>query len=89
MDNQKQDRQKQDKQKHWREQEQELVNRWNAATDRYRVAQAAALLPAAPQDDGAPVTNSAEAVEAARMELESVRKRVARFKAEFSAGKRY
>lgn len=28
-------------------------------------------------------------VEAARIELKSVRKRVARFKAEFSAGKRY
>jgi hypothetical protein len=79
------DKSKQDKQKHWREQEQELVNRWNAATDRYREAQAAAML--APQGDAAP--DSAQAVEAARVELESVRKRVARFKAEFSAGKRY
>jgi hypothetical protein len=79
-----------DKQKHWREQEQELVNRWNAATDRYREAQAAATLPAAPQDgDGGPTKDSVQAVEAARIELESVRKRVARFKAEFSAGKRY
>ncbi|OGA09058.1 MAG: hypothetical protein A3G26_09590 [Betaproteobacteria bacterium RIFCSPLOWO2_12_FULL_65_110] len=79
-----------DKQKHWREQEQELVNRWNAATDRYREAQAAALLQAAPRDgDGAPAKDCVQAVEAARVELESVRKRVARFKAEFSAGKRY
>jgi hypothetical protein len=78
-----------DKQKHWREQEQELVNRWNAATDRYREAQAAAMIPAVPQGDGEPAVNSAHAVEAARVELESVRKRVARFKAEFSAGKRY
>jgi len=83
------DKQKQDKQKHWREQEQELVNRWNAATDRYRQAQAAAMLQAAPQGDGAPAKDSAQEIEAARVELESVRKRVARFKAEFSAGKRY
>ena len=79
-----------DKQKHWREQEQELVNRWNAATDRYREAQAAARLQAAPQDgDVGPTKDSVQAVEAARIELEAVRKRVARFKAEFSAGKRY
>ena len=78
-----------DKQKYWREQEQELINRWNAATDRYREAQAAATLPAAPQSEGGPTTDSMQAVEAARIELEAVRKRVARFKAEFSAGKRY
>jgi len=80
-----------DKQKHWREQEQELVNRWNAATDRYREAQAAVTLQVAPQNDGdgGPTKDSMQAVEAARAELEAVRKRVARFKAEFSAGKRY
>jgi hypothetical protein len=84
------ERQKQDKQKYWREQEQELVNRWNAATDRYREAQAAASLQVAPQDgDGGAAKDSVQAVEAARIELEAVRKRVARFKAEFSAGKRY
>lgn len=78
-----------DKQKHWREQEQELINRWNAATDRYREAQAAVTLQIAPQSDGGPTKDSVQAVEAARAELEAVRKRVARFKAEFSAGKRY
>ena len=78
-----------DKQKHWREQEQELINRWNAATDRYREAQAAVALQDAPQSGGGPSKDSVQAVEAARMELEAVRKRVARFKAEFSAGKRY
>ena len=79
-----------DKQKYWREQEQELINRWNAATDRYREAQAAATLKATPQGDGVgPTKDSVQAVEAARVELEAVRKRVARFKAEFSAGKRY
>ena len=78
-----------DKQKHWREQEQELVNRWNAATDSYREAQAAATLQTASQGDGGQTKDSMQAVEAARVELEAVRKRVARFKAEFSAGKRY
>lgn len=78
-----------DKQKYWREQEQELINRWNAATDRYREAQAAMTLKVAPQSDGGPTEDSVQAVEAARVELEAVRKRVARFKAEFSAGKRY
>ena len=78
-----------DKQRHWREQEQELVNQWNAATVRYREAQAAATLRLASQGDGEAPGDGARAVEAARMELEAVRKRVARFKAEFSAGKRY
>ena len=78
-----------DKQKYWREQEQELVNRWNAAADRYREAQAAATRNPDPQSDGVPTKDSEQAVEAARVELEAVRKRVARFKAEFSAGKRY
>jgi len=78
-----------DKQRRWREQEQELVNQWNAAADRYREAQAAATLPAVPQADGEPARDGALAVEAARIALEAVRKRVARFKAEFSNGKRY
>lgn len=79
-----------DKQRYWREQEQELVDRWNAATERYREAQAAARVPFAPGDvSGTTAKDCVLAVEAARIELESVRKRVARFKAEFSAGKRY
>ena len=78
-----------DKQKYWREQEQELINRWNAAAERYREAQAAVTLQVVPQSDGGPTKDSVQAVEAARVELEAVRKRVARFKAEFSAGKRY
>ena len=77
------------KQKYWREQEQELINRWNAATDRYREAQAAVTLQVAPKGDGRQTKDGGRAVEAARAELEAVRKRVARFKAEFSAGKRY
>ena len=78
-----------DKQKYWREQGQELVNRWNAANDRYREAQAAVANQIAPPGNSEPTKDSVQAVEAARVELEAVRKRVARFKAEYSTGKRY
>ena len=63
-----------EKRKAWREQEQQLVERWNAATERYRIAHAQNLLPD---------------VEAARAELESLRRQVARLKAEFNTGRRY
>ncbi len=76
-----------DKQKYWREQEHILVERWTAAEDRYRAAQAAMTQQTASQDK--PTTDSLQAVETARIELEAVRKQVARLKAEFSAGKRY
>ena len=63
-----------DKRKAWREQEQRLVERWNAATERYRIAHAENLLPEA---------------QAARAELEALRRQVARLKVEFTSGKRY
>ena len=63
-----------DKRRTWREQEQRLVERWNAATERYRIAHAENLMPEA---------------DAARAELETLRRQVARLKAEFSTGKRY
>jgi len=75
------------KQKYWREQEQILVERWTAAEGRYRAAQAAMVLQTASQEK--PTTDSLQAIETARVELEAVRKQVARLKAEFSAGKRY
>ncbi|OFZ89720.1 MAG: hypothetical protein A2W21_15245 [Betaproteobacteria bacterium RBG_16_66_20] len=63
-----------DKRKTWRDQEENLVQRWNAANERYRVAHAG---------------NLATEVEAARAELETLRRQVARLKSEFSTGKRY
>lgn len=63
-----------DKRKAWREQEQKLVERWNAATERYRVAHSENLVPEA---------------DAARAELEALRRQVARLKSEFNSGKRY
>ena len=63
-----------DKRSTWREQEQQLVARWNAANERYRAAHAG---------------NQAAEAEAARAELEVLRRQVARLKVEFTSGKRY
>jgi hypothetical protein len=76
-----------DKRRAWREQEQRLVERWNAATERYRDAQAA--LSSQSSAESAPTEECMLKAEAARVEYEAVRKQVARMKAEFSAGKRY
>ena len=76
-----------DKRKAWREQEQRLVERWQAATERYRDAQAEV---SRTQDgDAAPAAEIVLKAEAARAEFEAVRKQIARLKAEFSNGKRY
>ena len=76
-----------DKRKAWREQEQRLVERWRAATERYRDAQAEVSR----QQDGesAPAAEIVLRAEAARAEFEAVRKQIARLKDEFSNGKRY
>jgi len=63
-----------DKRLNWREQEQQLVARWNAANERYRAAHAG---------------NQAVEADAARAELELLRRQVARLKVEFTSGKRY
>ena len=77
-----------DKRRAWREQEQRLVERWNAATGRFRDAQAV-LLSGSSDGGGAPSEESIKNVETARAEIEAVRKQAARLKAEFSNGKRY
>ena len=78
-----------DKRKAWREQEQLLVERWNAAEGRFRDAQAALSSRSSADGEVAPDEESVLKVKAARAELEAMRKQVARIKAEFSAGKRY
>ena len=77
-----------DKRRAWREQEQQLVERWNAATERYRDAQAAVMRQSPPHGLGPP-EESVHAQEVARVELEAMRKQIARMKVEFSTGKRY
>ena len=78
-----------DKRKAWREQEQQLVERWNAAASRFRDAQAALSSPPSENGDAAPHEEKVLKAKAARAELEAVRKQVARLKVEFSAGMRY
>jgi len=78
-----------DKRRAWREQEQQLVDRWKAASERYRDAEAALSSQSSANPEGAPDEESVLKVKAARAELESMRKQVARIKAEYSAGKRY
>ncbi len=73
----------------WREQEQQLVERWNAATERCRQAEAEVSRQRQPQGAGAPSEECLRSAEAARVELEAMRKLVARMKVEFSTGKRY
>ena len=78
-----------DKRRAWREQEQQLVERWKAASERYREAEAALSSQSSADGEGAPHEESVLKVKAARAELEAMRKQVARIKVEFSAGKRY
>lgn len=78
-----------DKRKAWREQEQQLVQNWNAAAQRYReiMAQIATENPlGTPEGPSADIQSKAAAV---RAEIEALRKKVARLKAEFNSGKRY
>jgi hypothetical protein len=77
------------KRRTWREQEQQLVERWNAATERCREAEAEVTRQRLPQGDGAPTEECMRSAEAARVALEAMRKQVARMKVEFSTGKRY
>jgi hypothetical protein len=63
-----------DRRKTWRDQENQLVARWNAANERFRAAHA---------------DNATEEVAAASAELETLRRQIARFKSEFNTGKRY
>jgi polyhydroxyalkanoate synthesis regulator phasin len=68
-----------DKRKVWREQEQQLVERWNSAAQRYKDIMAQA-------GSSEEIMSKAAAV---RAEIEALRKKVARLKAEFNSGKRY
>jgi hypothetical protein len=77
-----------DKRKAWREQEQRVVESWNTAVTRYRDAQAELERERRTNGGGASEALVLKA-EAARAEVEAVRKQVARLKAEFSSGRRY
>jgi hypothetical protein len=79
-----------DKRRLWREQEQKLVDRWNAAEARHRDVHAEiSRLPPGSADDGASRAELLLRAEAARLEIETLRREVARMKVEFNSGKRY
>ena len=71
----------------WRQQEQELVERWQAATERHRLAHLE--LATAAKVEGSPSDALVAKVKAASVELEALRRQVARLKREFLTGKRY
>lgn len=78
-----------DKRKVWREQEQQLIEKWNSAAQRYRDIMARIAREdsfAAPAGPSGEIMSQAAAV---RAEIEALRKKVARLKAEFNSGKRY
>jgi hypothetical protein len=78
-----------DKRKAWREQEQQLVEKWNSAATRYRdiMSRIAREDPFAPK--GGPSDQIMSEAAAVRAEIDALRKKVARLKAEFNSGKRY
>jgi hypothetical protein len=77
-----------DKRKTWREQEQRVVESWNTAITRLRDVQAELERERRANGGGASEELMLKA-EAARAEVEAVRKQVARLKVEFTSGRRY
>jgi hypothetical protein len=77
-----------DRRKLWREQEQQVVERWHAAEARHRDAMLA-IARHASSGEQAPSEELELKAERARAEMEAVRRQVARLKVEFVSGKRY
>ena len=71
-----------DKRRTWREQEESLVARWNAANDRHHAALAGLAGPA-------PSVEEKSEAAAALAAVESLRREIARLKVEFNQGRRY
>jgi len=76
-----------DKRKTWRQQEQQLVERWNAAARRHREVQAE--ISRQTSAGGGASQELMLRAESSRAEMEAVRRKVARLKVEFYSGKRY
>lgn len=73
----------------WRRQEQELVERWNAAIERHRVVHEELSARGAAQGHGAADDELVLKVRAAQAEIEALRRQVARLKREFISGERF
>jgi hypothetical protein len=76
-----------DKRKTWRNEEQQLIERWNAAAARQQALQVQ-LMRHADAGESASDALLQEAVRA-RADMELVRREVARMKVQFYSGKRY
>jgi hypothetical protein len=74
-----------DKRRTWRAQEQELVARWNSAVARHKDV----LAEMAQAGGGSTSEALVLKADAARAEMDAVRRQVARLKVEFNSGKRY
>lgn len=74
-----------DKRRTWRAQEQELVARWNSAVARHKDVLAEMAQAGGDSTSEALVLKA----DAARAEMDAVRRQVARLKVEFNSGKRY
>jgi hypothetical protein len=73
----------------WRRQEQQLVERWNAAIERHRVVHEELSARRVAQGDGAADDELVLKVRAAQAEIETLRRQVARLKREFISGERF
>jgi uncharacterized coiled-coil DUF342 family protein len=73
----------------WREQERQLVERWSAATERYRAIHEALAARRPARDSGAPDDGLEQKAREALDEIETLRRQVARMKREFLSGERY
>jgi polyhydroxyalkanoate synthesis regulator phasin len=73
----------------WRRQEQQLVERWNAAIERHRVVHEELSARRVAQVDGAADDELVLKVRAAQAEIEALRRQVARLKREFISGERF
>lgn len=72
----------------WRKQEEELVESWGAANERYRaIHEELAAQPAG--EAGAPRQELLLKAKAALADIEALRRKVARLKREFLSGERY
>ena len=74
-----------DKRRTWRQQEQELVARWNSAVARHKEVVAEIALAGGGSTSHALVLKA----DKARAEIDALRRQVARLKVEFNSGKRY
>ncbi len=73
----------------WRKQEEELVEHWEAANERYRLIHEEIAAHPAGAAGEAPRQELQLKAQAALAEIEGLRRRVARLKREFLSGERY